>query len=370
MFGNPGGLLLAETTVSDAINKLGGNTGNAMFQYACWKLIRNPIVSFQVDRIDYAYLRQAIDVLLIPAANQLNPHWDLTPWADLVERLDKPVVIVGLGAQAEIDKISDVVLKPGTARFVKVIGERAKFIGVRGESTQKVLDRCGVHNSVITGCPSNFINGTVTGSAIGEQLSVVKDRIAQDQSLRINYLFGTMEEFSRPCEKALYGLLRERAHRVIYQTNLGLLEYAHSGTVDEASKQYIDWEARVVAPGKPVDEHYEFIRNRGKFYVDAKSWIDEVGRDDLSIGMRIHGAVAAVQGGSLGVCVAFDARTLELATTMGYPYVDARGIPEKEGLRDVMDAVQFSADQFDERRLQLRSALKMALEQEGIITTL
>lgn len=371
MFGAPGGVLLAESSLETAIKRVGENTGNILFQYACFKFVRNPIVSIQIDQIDIDYLREAIDVFFIPAANQLNPSWDLSSWADIVERLNKPVVIVGLGGQAaEIEETHAIKLRPGTVRFVKLIAERAKLIGVRGVWTQRLLHHYGVHNTIVTGCPSNFINPTISGEAIASRLETVKQRVSAEEPVRINYLFGTMEEFCRPYEKILYSVLSEPARRVIYQTNINLLAYAHTGDLSDRAKQYIEWEARIVAPEQPPFRHFELIREQGRFYFDAKAWIDDVARDDLSIGMRIHGAVAAIQGASLGVCVAFDSRTLELAETMGYPRIVAHEMKRIDNLRSLIDLIKFSPVEFNIRRERLRRALKTAIEQEGVLSTL
>jgi len=71
---------------------------------------------------------------------------------------------------------------------------------------------------------------------------------------------------------------------------------------------------------------------------------------DLAIGMRIHGAIAALEGGRLGVCVAFDSRTLELSETMGVPHFLASDIQQHMLLADVLDLVRFDADEFDVKR--------------------
>jgi hypothetical protein len=372
MFGNPGGILLSARGLDDAIKRVGENTGNLMFQYASWSLVRNPVALFQINELEarVSELRETIDVLMIPAANQLNPAWDCGWLANLIERLDKPVVIVGLGAQSKIGQDTDIILPPGTERYVKVLSERARVIGVRGATTQNLLARYGVTNTIITGCPSNFIRPGLVGEDIAQRLGATIAKAKAGEPLALNYLFGTMEDYTRDAERTLYGILGPVARRIIYQTNAKILRYLNTGTPDDAARSFLGWEAGVLKEKGGAAQHIQRVGEKGCFFMDAKTWIDAVASDDASIGMRIHGAVAALQGGSLGVCVAFDARTQELVDTMGYPYIPANSLAGVQNLAQLFELVRFSPEGFDRQRRVLRNNLCLALEQFGIRTLL
>lgn len=367
VLGTPGGLLLAAHDIDEAIDVLGENTGNMMFQYACWKLLRNPKVDFNFRQLpDIDWLRRNIDVLLIPAANQLNPNWDLGWWADFLEKLDKPVIVVGLGAQSKMEEEGSIALQPGTVRYLHVLARRANVIGVRGASTLQVLRQHGVQNGVITGCPSNFINPEVDAAAIAGKI----EQLGTREAPTVNHLFGTMEDYAREPERRMTALCRQEDARIVYQTNRHIFHLLARGAASEEARKYFAWERAVLSPDLSLDDYIARIAARGRFFVNAMTWLDEVGRDDLSVGMRIHGAVAAIQGNSLGVCVAFDSRTLELVQTMGYPYVLADDLQKIERIRELPSVIQFSADGFEEARRTLRGSLKLAMEQFGVETTL
>lgn len=74
---------------------VGENTGNLMFQYFMAKNIKNPkvFVHFSDISSNLENIKSIVDVLCIPAANQISPAWDLGWWADIIEMLDKPIVI-------------------------------------------------------------------------------------------------------------------------------------------------------------------------------------------------------------------------------------------------------------------------------------
>ena len=64
--------------------------------------------------------------------------------------------------------------------------------------------------------------------------------------------------------------------------------------------------------------------------------------------MRIHAAIAANLGGSLGLCVCFDSRTEELVDTMGLPKLDVRNLENKQNIVQLVNSVSFDPDKFDE----------------------
>jgi hypothetical protein len=364
ILGNPCGVLIAGSSV-DVLNEyIGENTGNLLFQHAVWKRVKNPKLNFRMGiDFDVDYFRDNIDVLCIPAANQINPMWDLDAWADLVEYIDKPVVIAGLGAQAAIGEVAEIRLGPGTRRFLEGLHKRAIFIGVRGEETRQFLVGIGFSNVVVTGCPSNFINDHISGENIVRKLEAF---LAKNEPA-VNYVFGTMEDISREYERSLFQMWRGNPGKIIYQTDRRMMDLVLNGVQRADFAPDIEWQQRYLAADLSPGSFTELLRSRGTFFFDPLSWIDTSSRADLTIGLRIHGAVAAIQGHSLGVCVAFDSRTLELASTMGYPHVLAKDIQKISSLHELDSILRFDAEEFDEKRESLRENLKLVMNQHGVI---
>ena len=95
--------------------------------------------------------------LAIAAANFLRQDSDMTPLANLVEKIDKPVLITGLGAESQsTDKIPE--LMDGTVRFLKEISKRCDYFGVRVNLARLFVKPTGLINAKVMGCPSIFIN--------------------------------------------------------------------------------------------------------------------------------------------------------------------------------------------------------------------
>ncbi|MDG1117536.1 MAG: polysaccharide pyruvyl transferase family protein [Flavimaricola sp.] len=345
VMGTEGGVSFSSYGFENALGRIGQNTGNALFQFAMWRLIANPKFSvgpgYPVEAI-----REMANLIVIPAANQVNPAWDLGHWADFLEGCDLPVVCVGLGAQAQVDGDPRLNLKPGTERFIRVVSERTNYIGVRGKFTQSVLAYHGVENTVVTGCPSQTINQNVSGKRIQGYLESF-GAIAQPE---VAYVLGTLEPDARQTELHLASSVKDLDHSLILQTEARFLKLVHSRSVSDEDKKFMEWSGKIFRPDLSVDEFVKFMLLKGRFFSDARTWIDSMCRFDLTIGMRIHGAVAAIQADRLGICVAFDSRTLELAQTMGYPYIEYQKINKGMPLHEIVEQTVFSAERFDHLR--------------------
>lgn len=349
MFGTDGGVSFAVEGFDKALRRVGENTGNMLFQRAMWDLVPGPKICAGPGILAPEAARQTADILVIPAANQINPHFKMDAWSNYIEATDLPCVVVGLGAQADDPALppEELVLPEAIKKFARVISSRTPMIGVRGEFTRKVLASIGVENTVVTGCPSQTLNMRVTGRQIAETI----ERAKSNEDLTVALLGGTLQEYTRTVEKVLYHLVSgRRNHICVYQTEPRLLRFIHERYLDEDARSFVQWMNHVVRPDLTLAQFYHYLAIHGRFYSDARSWIDAMRRMDLAIGMRIHGAVAAIQAGKLGVCVAFDSRTLELARTMGVPFVHASDIKDGQTLNDILECIQFDPDDFEEKR--------------------
>ncbi len=338
--GTEGGVSFSGRGFDEALAGIGQNTGNALFQYAIWRRIQSPKFTC-MPWSDVDKVRDRADVLVIPAANQIHPNWDLGGWADFIEACDLPVVCLGLGAQAKLGSSAKLPLKEGTLRYLRAVARRTDTIGVRGPFTKDVLDRHGIRNTEVIGCPSQTINPAITGEGIQEQI----DQLSSRARPLLGWVFGTLEPDTRETEKQLSKIVRLYDHRVIFQTDERILKTLFNREPEDPA--FLEWVRRIAFRDIPRNGFTSYLIDNGRFYSDARSWIDSMRRFDLVLGMRIHGSVAAIQAGRLGVCVAFDSRTRELAETMGYPFLPMDAVARIESIDDLAEQVVFSSDKFN-----------------------
>lgn len=358
--GTNGGISFAAKGFDNALSDIGLNTGNALFQYAMWSDIENPKTSIY-PWMKAEYVRELVDIVVIPAANQVNPKWNLESWANFIENLDLPVVVIGLGAQADDKKSVALPLQQGTLRFLKLVSERTHSIGVRGQFTAEVLNHHGIKNAVITGCPSNFINMKYqNGRNILQQLENLKKNFTG----RSAYVVGTLEERTRTAEAKLFNIAMAEKATIIYQTNPQILKYLHFKK--NPPLKYFDWERKILSPQMRLENYINYIKLNGTFFSDARSWIDYCSSLDIVYGMRAHGAIAAIQGGSVGVCVVFDSRTQELFETMAYPSVTTAELENCHHLGELVKKVKFDMNKFDKKRISLFGNYESVMNKAGI----
>jgi len=354
--GTSGGVCFSREGYQGAFARAGLNLGNLMFQSALWDMIRTPKLLLDFGH-DPKAVRNDLSCFVIPSANQVYSGWDLSVWAQFVEELDLPVTVVGLGAQARLGESSRLQLQPGTVRYLEAIAERSWKIGVRGVYTQEVLDSLGITNTIVVGCPSNFINPRLSGAPIAAAL----EKLRALDSPQVVYNLGTLGPEFLDAEKILWKISEAHRARIVYQEHRAIKYLFDRDRQDPALTAQLNAEVRALQRRSSVEECLDLIDERGEFYSDAHSWIDHMRRFDMTFGMRIHGAVAAIQAGIVGICVAFDSRTWELATTMGYPYLLATDLTEGDGLHALLSKVRFDPDDFDTKRALLKDNLEQLL---------
>lgn len=295
---------------SKALGFSGNNFGNMLFTNAVYNQIPNcSYIGFSFDPVKVS---ASFDHIVIPASNWVNKKEDWGFLAELIEKTSLPVTIVGLGSQLDnIDDIHDIAA--GTKKFLYIISQRSTSIGVRGEFTKSALNSLGISNVTSLGCPSIFT-----------RLSVPKLRLNfQGRKIRLGVgptrynLASSYQPISSDKQRHLYQYAIKNACSIYYQSEAFEISYLNREVLKEdleSALQYYGIEDK--------NTFHELIMQKGKYHKDLDQWISDVVKDDLYIGTRIHGAVAAIISGTPAILITHDNRTRELASTMGIPSID------------------------------------------------
>ena len=340
-------------TSSEIYNKTGGNTGNLVFQYAVNKLILG-----EKKYYDWSFNPGAVNeqggTLVIPAANFAHPSFDLTSWADKIERINIPIVVIGLGAQIFGDP-KELKLKDGTLRFLKVLSEKSNSIWVRGYKTAEALSLFGIHNTEPLGCPSNFINmDSGVGKKILSRLKVKPDSIT---------FCPTFYSYNTDFETSIFRYTADSLRAVIVQEPLKAIEYVRDA---EKFNQQIDNSTGLGFLGAiDVDELRIFNKTKASFY-DAAAWLEYSKVSDLCLGSRIHGASISWQAGVPTVVQAYDERIGELADVMGLPVQRVRGKKYTPDYDEWYQLINDAASLYDEKRCVLAQKAATYLNSYGL----
>jgi hypothetical protein len=337
-----------------AFAEVGHNTGNLAFQHAVWSLLDEEKLSFSFD-FNPAELKERARLVCVPAANFLYSGFDLGGLADRLAATELPLMVLGLGAQAMRD-IAEVKLQPGTERLLHLFAERCARIAVRGRHTGAVLERYGVKNFEVLGCPSNFINPDPRlGASILERWR---------GGARGHLAFApTFYGYNTAFEGALHAALGASLVEIVAQDPLHAVALSR-GDRSSAVTQWLEAKAGYLS-ALPPDEQARAV-SLLRCYFDAEAWMESYRRLDGVVGSRIHGVNLGWQAGRAAMVVSYDLRTAELAETMGIPLVQAKGLDAAAVLPVMDEAVERCAAAYDARRSELAGRFVAALEAHGV----
>ena len=337
VYSRPFGTLDSQYMTSQEIFDVAGNTGNMLFLSSVRRFVKHDQNNIG-GKLSTESLESA-DGIVIPAANWLQESRDLGSLAKRLEKIDLPICIMGLGAQAMEQR--SINLPEGSKRFLKVISERSSSLSVRGEFTAEVIAAHGVHNVTVTGCPSFLWH--VDRSA--EVARVVSRR----SPLRVAVLITPAGSYiqNEPnlrthLTRKLLQFAYDHGASSIGQTELPLMQIARSETGPEDA---------TVGPileylfERPADEAAAYLRKHFRVFANVPEWMAFSSNHDLVIGTRLHGVVAGLLSGTPSVLVTHDTRTEEMGRQAGIPTVRADDLLSAPNIdpQQILDQADFGA---------------------------
>lgn len=349
-------LLWANKSLGDYANKpfsdlyagVGHNTGNLAFVHAIEKHLIGD-VTFMPWHSSPDKLKQTADLIVIPCANQLGSHTDLGNLAKNLQQADLPVVAIGLGAQSK-SQDEDIALTEGTLEWVKTISSLAisdqPNIYVRGSYTQAQLEKLGIKNSVIGGCPSHFINES---EHLGEKIAAHWTKLPE----RICVAAGHQAwGYTAHLEQQLASLISDSFCPGAYvtQSMQDMLKISR-GLFDEIEDKILHRINQYIAPHLNRQEFKRWCRTYARSFYDTPSWMDFLTLYDLAIGHRYHGVALALQAERMGITITIDSRTAELCAETGVPHIHHSDIQQPLTRKNLYEKfVQFDAANYDQFR--------------------
>ena len=296
-----------------------GNVGNMLFETALKNQLSNDVE--EIWRVQD--IPEDLDLLILSMSNFISPATDLKVFADEIEKKKvNKIVMVGCGAQA-YDANEQIDLKPGTKRFVDLLSERSKSVGVRGVYTAQVLEKMGYKNTDIVGCPSVYWPGIkgwpqleprakfesrkygIHCTPSGKYRDAVKSLLRFGMKNRCYYL----------CQSEISYLDRENIHRDFTY---------YLGTTEEAS------------------ECHAHFGEFGKIFFELQDWVDFNSTLDFVVGSRFHGNVVTMLAGRPSLSLVFDTRTKELSDHYSLPYIHFEDFDGDKPVEYYMEKTDYS----------------------------
>ena len=292
----------------EAFSLCGGNTGNVCFvdavkeQLAC----DEEISCYKIDR----YKDKAVFVL--PASNWINPDGHVLRDIFLpLKNKDVQLAVLGLGAQLDLnDSISDFTMELSknrdTINALKILSEHSKYIGVRGDVTGECLDRLGIHNWRVIGCPSFYEPFRKYGGIKLKKCTLDKTVINVTPGK-----YGEHKIFE-------YGIKNKKAIILQAMQDMPLVLWENKPVEERHLQKKYPGLENITA-----QEAQDYIREAGHMFYTRRDWSDFLIENEISfsIGSRFHGNMMALSNGIPALWIIHDVRTKELVEAMKLPHV-------------------------------------------------
>ncbi len=300
--------------------KSGLNFGNLLFQHACKNLISGDFLGIGLNTTwDIERIKSECDMIIFPSANFINEESDFGVFADFLEKLDLPIISIGLGAQNELVNQKEIKIKDGTRRLIEILADKANIIGVRGDYTQSVLERMGIKNTQVIGCPSNLLTPT---EELKRSFQLKLER--QTKFITVNgHHPWTPDSELKMLERALFNIAYFHDGDYLAQSHDPLIKLASKSrhcTLNEW-REILESLHRASGLSISLDLFEKFARKNIYYETDVPSWLYKSSFYDFSIGLRLHGNMASFQAGTPSLWISHDSRTQELIEVMKLPHI-------------------------------------------------
>lgn len=281
-----------------------GNTGNSYITYSLIKELLGTFVRVRniqsIYTYDFNFSGRDIDIinnecthviLVLQDQIRIKESYGLQlPYDNIIlflKQIKKPIVVAGLGANSFNGYDSEFHKKLPTelVSFLCNISALTKTIGVRGEYTADVLSKIGIDNVRVIGCPSYYERGP--------------DR---------KIILKKWDNISNiACSSGV--------SRKIFNS-----EMVEVYLQDESERDFI----ATIAFGAEGKYDWKAIRKlklqKFKVFSSIDNWKKELAKNDLFIGMRVHGAILAINSGVPAVVMNGDSRAREICSFFNMPY--------------------------------------------------
>jgi hypothetical protein len=205
---------------------------------------------------------------------------------------------------------------------------------VRGPYTQEVLAARGVHNVMVTGCPSYYMGRSPTLTLNKRDFSKVR-RISVNASRDVvshafdaDRMAAIVRDIYRHGVQLGADFIAQSEHAEIILADGAPARRARA--LDEIAGYLTG-----VADDKRVRG---WARDHVKVFFDVAEWIDAIRGYDFVFGNRFHGNMIALQHGVPACVVCHDTRTEDMCRFLGMPYVNIVDI-DRIDVRDLYERV-------------------------------
>ena len=345
-------LRTAFNNTDEVMRQVGKNCGNLIFQYAIRNLIKDKtLIVGQEIGYDPQIIQENCKALVIPSANFIREAFDLSPVIDLIKEINIPTLFIGLGASANNHEQKKFNYHESIYELFDILKNKeiTKGISIRDENTANILKENNIYNYKITGCPSNLINRSrYLGDIILKNLNSEPEFFLShcDEPWICSKEKSSVNK--KLCDWLLTknGLLIQQAVPEVIRLLRGDDFKNTQGKSQEEKRRHFSEALRKTWMPKLTEEEFRsFLKLKCRTYFSADQWLEDSMKFDFSLGLRLHGNMAAWQAGVPSLWITHDNRTKGLVNTMKLPSISCEEFIQ--GCPDIISAWQLLRMKFD-----------------------
>ena len=302
------------SSVDRAFESVGQNTGNLLFRDA---LVRE-LSLIQMTYDEYMSMKGVFKNLPIIVTDLIwineNSNFDYL-YQRVIDNPDVKFVPISVGLQSK-EKKEDFVLNESVKKTLMAIQERAT-IGVRGYYTASVLEKNGIKNIEVIGCPSMY-------RMMNPDFVIEKKESIKNVTANFRTIYGSLS--------------RDEKHFLSYCTS------NHFGFVEQTRHQL---EINNVNDEKYFNYVNPWIKANKRLFFDVAEWEKYIKEYDFSIGARFHGNVIAIWNRVPALFIAIDSRTSEMIEYFKLPSIKIKEFDETKPIMhyyEMADYTDFNAN--------------------------
>lgn len=319
-------------TPQDLIERdlIGTNSGNLLYAHSLYRNLttNNSILEadkYVLDINKVKYINENYDGYIFALADAFRKDfvWQLKKMTQIVEKLQIPVYLIGVGVRApygtskkdlKFDFDNDV------RDFINAVLKKSAVVGVRGQITADYLSNLGFKENIdhtVIGCPSMY--------TFGNHLKI-KNLSELDHNSKIS---------TNLSKKAPLNVLQfvKQTHK-----NFSNASFIPQG-YDEFKLLYTGVKIFNEKTYPSAIDDIEYVNGKSKFYINASTWITDFQGNDFSIGTKLHGNIAATISGIPSISIPLDARMRELVNYHGLSHVLPEDIQVNTNINDLLKNV-------------------------------
>ena len=302
-------------------------------------------------------IQSEFDIIFIRGANTLADDVYSRTLADFLEKVNLNVVVMGIGIQApSIDRLPR---GENVKRLARMLGERSKTVGVRGQITADLFEQHGVHNVQIIGCPSILRHNSDSLHLHKPEWSTLK-----------SFGFTLTRSYSWIYQRDPITFLDVQSRLIKELHRVGRVGLNTQVEKEEKAFAYRDPDAMKAAEEQLRKSEWfdpemeEIYKTRSVFFgTRAVDYDMHVRNFDVIFGTRLHGNAMAAACNVPAITLTFDLRVKEVYDFWRLP---AMPVEEAENLsaREIYERADF--EEFNQRIRFVYHNFREYLEANGV----